>query len=419
MRSWLKRFFDEFLLYSSQLIAFFVAMLALIPSADALPGASFWLIAGFVVIQIGLLSVQGHDPFLRVIYSFITPAGYALVRSLNGGFILTDMGHMFLWGGALYIGLFQALTIAGRNRVINGIAEIMLAIGSIVMFVFLYFYLDLRVGLSAALGTGAITLANFRKALDVTSFPHAFVAFVASPQHAFFAFGSATFATLLLANRVRVLSLHSRIASLFGEDRLATKVPRPAPVISEEVQAVVLSADILDFTGFASRLSAASAADVLNKYYSLWGLVAEKHGGEVVGITGDSVILVFGLLGSRNAAEEAVAAASAFFEAMPGFRDELQFASLPPFTGVSVGIHAGTVIAAALGLPGKRRISVFGDAVSVATRLDSLCREFKQEVLVTQAVFSQLGIDSQSRFDRLGEVLLRNSTLPVPVYGLK
>jgi len=419
MKFFAKRFVEEFLLYSSQLVVFFVMMLALIPSSDALPPTALLMVTTFLLIQIVLLSIQGQSPLLRFLYSFITPAGYALVRSLSGAFILTDMGNLFLWGAAFYVGLFQSLSIAFRGRFVQNLTETMLAIGSVAIYVFLYYYLDLRVGLSAALTRGDIDLAGFRKALDILSFPKSMFVFILSPQHAFFAFGAAIFAALLLANRVRVLSLRNRIAGLFGENRLSSPAPRPGPALGEEILVVVLSADILDFTGFASRLTASRAVDVLNRYYSLWGLVAERHHGEIVGVTGDSVLAVFGLLGSREAAEEAVATAADFFGAMPGLQDDLRAASLPALGGVSVGIHSGTIVAGDLGLPGQRSIGIFGDAVSVAARLDSLCREFKQDLLVSQPVFRRLGLETQARFDRLGEVLLRNGVEPVPVYGFK
>jgi len=419
MRFFAKRFVEEFLLYSSQFIIFFVVMLALIPSADALPPSGLLIMCAFVLMQIVLLSIQGHAPLLRFLYSFITPAGYALVRSLSGAFILTDMGNLFLWGAAFYVGLFQSLAIGLRGRFAQGLSETMLAVGSVIVFVFLFFYLDLRVTLSSAIARGNLDLAGFRKALDIRAFPRSFLAFVVSPQHSFFAFGSAIFASLLLANRVRVLSLRNRIAALFGENRLSSPVPRPMPALGEEIQVVVLSADILDFSGFASRLSASRAIDVLNRYYALWGLVAERHHGEIVGITGDSIIAVFGLLGSKEAAEEAAASAADFLAAMPGLQDDLRAASLPSLRGVSVGIHSGSIVAGDLGLPGQRRIGVFGDAVSVAARLDSLCREFQQDLLVSHPVFRQLGLETQVRFVRLGEVLLRNGVEPVPIYGLK
>jgi len=414
-----KRFGEEFLLYSSQFVIFFVVMLALIPAADSLNSASLLILAAFLLAQIALLSVQGHNPLLRFLFSFMTPVGYALVRNLAGSYILTDMGSIFLWGAAFYVGLFQALSIGARFRWLKNFAETMLAAGSIIVFVFLYFYLDLRVQLSAEFAKGNLDLAGFRRALDLRSFPRSILAFVASPQHAFFAFGSAVFAVMILANKVTVLSLRTRIAVLFGEKRLDLPVGHVERPLGEEIQVVVLSGDMLDFTSFAARLPAARAVDVLNRYYSLWSLVTERNKGRIVGVTGDSVIAVFGLLGSKEAAEEAVAAARDFFEALPGLRDDLSAASLPVFEGVSVGVHAGTLVVGELGLPGEKRVGVFGEALSVAARLDSLCREFKQDLLISQPVFSQLGLESQDRFLRLGEVLLRNSTQPVPVYGRK
>ena len=57
MRFFAKRFVEEFLLYSSQFVIFFVVMLALIPAADALRPASLLILCALLVIQIALLSV--------------------------------------------------------------------------------------------------------------------------------------------------------------------------------------------------------------------------------------------------------------------------------------------------------------------------------------------------------------------------
>ena len=419
MRFYTKRFLDEFFLYSSQFVFFFILMLFLIPAVDALSTASLLIVVGFLIIQIALLVGQGYNPFLRVVFSFITPMGYSLVRILAGSFVALDMANVFLWLAAIYIGLFQALALAPRNRGIKRVAEGLLALGAVFVFVFFYFYLDLRIALGKSLAVEEIGLETYRKSLDVRSFVPAFARFLESPQHAFFAFGAATFGFMLLANKFLALSLRARIAALFGEPRLTEALGQPETANAQEVSVVVLSADIRDFTSFATKLSPARAVDVLNRYYGLWNTVAERNRGRVAGITGDSVLVVFGLVDGKDAAERAVASAFEFLGEMPGLRDDLTAASLPAIGDVSVGIHAGTLIAGDLGLPGERHLGVFGDAVSVAARLDSLCREFSQELLVSQPIFRQLGIDSQAKFLRMGEVLLRNSVQPVPVYGRK
>jgi adenylate cyclase len=167
------------------------------------------------------------------------------------------------------------------------------------------------------------------------------------------------------------------------------------------------------------KVSPDRSVAVLNRYYEVWAVAAERHGGRIAGITGDSVLIVFGLLGEKDAAERALACAHDFIAEFPGLKDDLRAASLPAPQDVSIGIHSGTIVAGELGVPGSRKLGVFGDAVSVAARLDSLCRELKQNLLLSQPVFRQLGLESQARLVRIGEVLLRNSTQPVPVYGTK
>jgi adenylate cyclase len=181
----------------------------------------------------------------------------------------------------------------------------------------------------------------------------------------------------------------------------------------------VISSDILNFTGLVEKISPDRSVAVLNRYYSVWAVAAERHGGRIAGIAGDSVLVVFGLLGEKDAAERALACAHDFVAELPGLKDDLRAAALPAPQDVSVGIHSGAIVAGELGLPGFQRLGVFGDAVSVAARLDSLCRELKQDLLLSQPVFRQLGLESQARLVRIGEVLLRNSTQPVPIYGTK
>ena len=418
MRILPKRFFDEFFLYSSQFVVFFILMLLITPATDSLRPAALLIVVGFLVIQILLLVGQGNKPLLRVLFSFITPAGYALVRTITGSLLPYDMANFFLFAAAFYVGLLQAVALGARSRTVKQLAETLLALGAVLVFVFFYFYLDLHLGLSRRLAAGAISAAKYRAALDLRAFPPAFIAFLESPQNGFVVFGAATFGIMLLVSKVKAVNLRSRMERLFNAIRLDE---RALPDHTEGQQSVVtvLSADIRDFTGIAERVSADRAVAILNRYYSLWALAADKHAGRVAGIAGDSVLIVFGLLGEKDAAERALACADDFTTALPGLRDDLQSASLPAPQEVSIGIHSGPIVAGELGIQGSRRLGIFGDAVSVAARLDSLCRELKQELIVSQPVFRQLGLDSQARLVRIGEVLLLNSTQPVPVYGRK
>ncbi len=414
-----RRFFDEFFLYSSQFVVFFILMLFITPSADSLRPAALLIVGGFLVIQIPLLVRQGHKPLLRVLFSFITPVGYVLVRTLTGTFQAYDMANIFLWGSALYVGLFQAISIAGSGRGIKRFAEGLLAFGAVIIFVFFYFYLDLRLGLARRLAAGMITQIGYQAALDIRSFPPAFLDFLESPQNGFMILGAGTFGIMILGSRVKIIGLRARISRLFNSTHRDDKATEHDGAIGQAASVTVISADIRDFMGLTELVSADRAVAILNRYYSLWAVAAERHGGSVSGVAADSVLIVFGLLGEKDAAARALASALDFLAELPGLRDDLVSASLPALTDVSIGIHSGTIVAGELGLAGSRRLAVFGEAVSVATRLDSLCREFKQDLLLSQPVFRQLALESQSKLVKIGEVLVRNSTQPLPVYGRK
>jgi class 3 adenylate cyclase len=419
MRVDIKRFFDEFFLYSSQFFVFFILMLLTTPSVDAMGPASLVIVTLFLIVQILLLVGQGHKPLLRILFSFITPAAYTLVRALLGRFNPLDMANGFIWGAALYVGLFQAVALSSRWAWLTRMAEALLAVGAVLVFIFFYFYLDLRLLLSRALASGELTSGQYAKDLGLSSFGPAFLKFLEAPQNVFLMVGVATFSIMLLASKFKVLSLRSRIAGLFGAARVDEMVKSPADAAGQAAIVTVISSDIRDFTGLAERLSPERAVAILNRYYSLWAVAAERRGGRIAGIAGDSVLLVFGLMGEKDAAESALACALDFIDELPGFREDLQSASLPAPADVSIGIHTGSIVAGDLGVQSSRRLGVFGEAVSVAARLDSLCREFKQDLLLSQSVFRQLELESQARLVRIGEVLLRNSTQPVPVYGTK
>jgi class 3 adenylate cyclase len=417
MRIDVKRFFAEFFLYSSQFVVFFLLMLFITPATDTLRPASLVIVTLFLLIQIFLLAGQGHKPILRILFSLISPAGYTLVRAIGGVLVPLDMANAFLWGTALYVGFFQAVALSARGPWVKRAAETLLAIGAVLLFLFLYFYLDLRLKLAARVTAGEMSSMQYLEALGVKAFFPAFAVFIEAPQNLFLLFGIATFGLMLLSSKVSVLNLRSRIAGLFGQ--VQNVQPVEGESFGQAASVTVISSDILNFTGLMEKVSPDRSVAVLNRYYEVWAVAAERHGGRIVGITGDSVLIVFGLLGEKDAAERALACAQDFIAEFPGLQDDLRAASLPAPQDVSIGIHSGTIVAGELGVPGSRKLGVFGDAVSVAARLDSLCRELKQNLLLSQPVFRQLGLESQARLVRIGEVLLRNSTQPVPVYGTK
>jgi adenylate cyclase len=175
-----------------------------------------------------------------------------------------------------------------------------------------------------------------------------------------------------------------------------------------------------NFTPIAEKEGARATIGLLNRYYALWDVVARRHKGVVEQFVGDTAILVFGMMGEKDAADDAVACAFDFLYEFSHLQEDLAEHRLPLVKHMGIGVHAGKVAVGELAsASGVQRIRVIGDAVNIAARLDALCREFKQDLLISHPVYKQLSLEPQSRFQPMGEVLFRGKTQPQAVYGKK
>lgn len=70
------------------------------------------------------------------------------------------------------------------------------------------------------------------------------------------------------------------------------------------------------------------------------------------------------------------------------------------------GIHCGKVIAGEVGII-KRDITYSGDVLNTTSRIQSLCKEFNQEIIASADLITELGITSRYNLTTLGSIKLR------------
>ena len=423
-----RRFGEEFYYYSSQLVVFFIVIIFLTSGSIAMGVTSSIIVMVFMIAQTFLLVTQGHLPILRFLFSLITPLGYSILKAATSSMDFFESTNILLWSAAIYIGFFQAIAFSRKSGLLKRVAEGALSLGSGAIFFAFYYYLDMRINLKQAFDGGQLDRDAYLEALQVTHFASGLKAFAASPQHLFALLGIASFDIMLLAARMRAITLRARLDRLLESPPKPEQAPLPAEEGSSPQPKVVtptrllvsaISSDIVGFTALSEVMGAQKSVEFLNKYYALWTHVASGQGGRIMSINGDSVIILFGLVDEQVNPERALYSAYAFMDEIHGLREDLAAQSLPANLKVSIGVHSGLVVSALLGPPGDQKKDVFGDTIAVAARLDSLCRELHQELLVSHATFRRLSLESQATLDRMGEVLLRQSTRPVPVYSRK
>ena len=417
-----KRFSDEFYYYSSQLVVFFIVIIFLTSGSLAVGITSSLIVVIFMILQTFLLVSQGHMPLLRFLFSLITPIGYSILRATTSSLDFYETTNVLLWGAAIYIGFFQAVSLSFKSGFLKRVAEAALSLGSAAIFFAFYYYLDMRINLSKAFEAGQLDREAFQEALRIGNFTTGLKDFASSPQHLFALMGILSFDVMLLSSRIRAITLRSRIDRLLEKpsgNEGTSPVPSEKSAAPTRLLITAISSDVVGFTALAEMLGAQKSAEFLNKYYALWTHVASSQGGRIISITGDSVVILFGLVDEQLNPDRALYSAYAFMDELDGLRSDLSSQSFPVDLKISIGVHSGIVVSAMLGPPGDLKKNVFGDTIAVAARLDSLCRELHQDLLISHSTFRRLSLESQATLDRIGEVLLRQSTRPVPVYTRK
>jgi class 3 adenylate cyclase len=417
-----KRYLEEFFLYSSQFVLFFILILFSTPPVIRPDSAALVSLIVSLLVQTALLARYGHRPSARFLFSLMTPLGYTLMQALSGPVKSVDMASFFLWATALYLGGIQALAIMFMRKWPKRIAEVFLSMGTIFTFIFFYFYLDLRLSSSKAYEAGELGYEGLIANLALANFVPAFLTFAKTLQHVFFMFGAAMFGTFMVADKIKQVSLKARLDQIYAviEPPTAALSMRDQVAGGENRDVVILYADLWNFTPIAEKEGARATIGLLNRYYALWDIVVRRHKGLVEQYVGDTAIVVFGLMGEKDAADEAVACAFDFLYEFSHLQEDLASHRLPLVKHIGIGVHAGKVAVGELSAAsGIQRIGIVGEAVNIAARLDSLCREFKQDLLISAPVYKQLALEPQSHFQPMGEVLFRGKTQPQLVYGQK
>jgi class 3 adenylate cyclase/ActR/RegA family two-component response regulator len=137
--------------------------------------------------------------------------------------------------------------------------------------------------------------------------------------------------------------------------------------IADKIEiATILFADIVNFTGHASRTSPSTLVAWLGAIFSRFDQLAERYGVEKIKTIGDAYMAAAGLPDPRpDHAQAALALGRAMILEM---KNSTQ---IEPALQLRVGIHTGPVVA---GVIGRKRFvyDIWGHTVNVASRLESL-----------------------------------------------
>lgn len=186
---------------------------------------------------------------------------------------------------------------------------------------------------------------------------------------------------------------------------------------TEERTVAVLFADMRGFTRLAESRLPYDVVFVLNRFREEMARAIESAGGVVNEFVGDSVMALFGLESDvETGCRQAAAAARAMLDRLEHLNRMLQHELREPLK-IGIGIHAGPVIIGEMGYPRLKGITVVGDVVNTASRLEEMTKRFGSQLVMSQDAAAHIAESCADWQRREVEVRGRVGTMTVLMPG--
>ena len=178
----------------------------------------------------------------------------------------------------------------------------------------------------------------------------------------------------------------------------------------------ILFCDLRDFTTLSERKTAHEVVELLNEYFTAMVEVIADEGGVVDKYIGDNIMAVFGAPVSRpDDAVRAIRAAVRMRHALAALNARFAERGAAQLR-FGIGLHTGEVVAGNIGSPSRMEYTVIGDAVNLASRLESSTKERGVDILISEETYR--GAAAQVDAEAIGEIQVKGREQPVTVYKI-
>lgn len=182
----------------------------------------------------------------------------------------------------------------------------------------------------------------------------------------------------------------------------------------ERRELTIFFSDIAGFTNLAEKMEPSALVKFLNTFLSEMTDIILASGGTIDKYEGDAIMAFWNApLSVPDHAERAVKAAMAcqarLSELAPAFQAEFGIAPT-----MRVGMNTGMVTVGNFGSTSRFNYTIIGDAVNLASRLESANKVFGTDIMVSDATADAIG--SKLKFRKLGEIKVVGKEQSVAIF---
>ena len=257
--------------------------------------------------------------------------------------------------------------------------------------------------------------------LIILSFVNAFFAHdeesfftLSSPVWTFFTNYSITGILLYIFSILVITQFYTEFSDSIGSGTLSNfflgKYHHPV-----EEERIFMFVDMKSSTTIAENLGHVRYYEMLKEYYSDLSIAVIDHGGTIYQYAGDEIILTWKLkdgLKQNNSVNCFFAMKRRLEMRVEQYNNK--YGLLP---GFKAGLHYGTVTAGEIGSL-KKEIIFTGDVVNTSARIQGLCSQFGEDLLVSEDLVKVFQLPAIYSITSVGETLLKGRSKPMELFSI-
>lgn len=214
------------------------------------------------------------------------------------------------------------------------------------------------------------------------------------------------------------ISEKNNIMSMFGQHvspAVMEKLLHQKNSTEGEVQNVcVMFLDIRNFTTFSENRTPQEVVAYLNSLFDFMIDIVNSNHGIINKFLGDGFMAAFGAPFSDGF--DSANAVNASKEILQKLKEEIEAGNILP-TKVGIGLHTGEAVTGNIGSSQRKEYTIIGDVVNLASRIESLNKQFHSQFLISDTVKESLG-DAGNDAISLGKVSVKGRAEPVEIFKL-
>ncbi len=185
----------------------------------------------------------------------------------------------------------------------------------------------------------------------------------------------------------------------------------------DRIEATVFFSDVRGFTNMSESREPEQVVEMLNEYMSRMVSIITAHGGVVDKYIGDAIMGLWGVpIAGKDDTLRAVKACIAMREELAKLND-LRISRGQPALKIGMGLNRGQVIAGNIGSNEKMEYTVIGDTVNLASRVESMTKEYGTDCLIPKSVYDV--VKDKFIFEATTSAKVKGKSEAIELYNLR